>query len=197
MRTSLRFSLLLFILGFVPLSHAVEMKISADALERTLIDQLFTTDNGRHFLHGNATSACYAYAEDPKVSFTGDRILVHLHIKARIGTSVAGKCVGIGLSRDVDVSMLPEAEGEIIGFRDARIEKLSGSRELDLLLMPFLSRSVPTSMKVNAADEIRKLFAKSSESIGYEVTLDNMKLHSMIVDGDRLVIDVDGGISVK
>jgi len=193
-----RFSfLLLLAFGFAPFSHAVEMRISSAALERTLVDQLFSNDNGRHFLRGNAPSACYAYAEAPKVSFVNDRILVHLHIKARLGTSVAGKCVGIGLSRDVDVSMLPEAEGEIIGFRDARIEKLSGSRELDLLLMPFLSRSVPSNMKVNAADEIRKLLAKSSESIGYEVTLDNMKLHSMIVEGDRLVIDVDGGISVK
>jgi hypothetical protein len=57
--------------------------------------------------------------------------------------------------------VLPEAEGETIGFRDARIEKLSESRELNFVLMPFLSRKVSSSMKVTAAMLRRQLLARN------------------------------------
>jgi hypothetical protein len=57
--------------------------------------------------------------------------------------------------------VLPEAEGETIGFRDARIEKLSESRELNFVLMPFLSRKVSSSMKVTAAMLLRQLLARN------------------------------------
>jgi hypothetical protein len=192
----LRTLLLCLFLAAAATCRAIELKISTDALQRTLETQLFT-DNGRFYLRGNNHSACYVFADSPKVSTVGDRAVVHLHVTAKIGPSVGGQCMGIRLSRDVDVSMAPDAEGESIGFRDARIEKLSGSRELDLLLMPFLSHRVPSSMKINAAEQIRKVLAKSSESIGYTVTLDSMKVQSMTIDGDGLTIDVDGGLSVK
>jgi hypothetical protein len=57
--------------------------------------------------------------------------------------------------------VVPEAEGETIGFCDARIEKLSESRELNFVLMPFLSRKVSSSMKVTAAMMLRQLLARN------------------------------------
>jgi hypothetical protein len=51
-------------------------------------------------------------------------------------------------------------------------------------------------MKVNAADLIRQLLSKSAESTGYDLTLDNLKVHSMQVSGDALVVDFDGNMSV-
>ena len=38
---------------------AVELKVSRDALERTLRQQLFSGPDGRYYLKGNAQSACY------------------------------------------------------------------------------------------------------------------------------------------
>jgi hypothetical protein len=180
-----------------PRSHAVGLKVSPAALERTLVTQLFSKDSGRFYLRGNAQSACSVYAESPKVEFAGDRVVVHLHVHARLGTAIHGECLGVGLSRDVDVSVAPEAEGETIGFRDARIDKLSGSRELDALLMPFLMHKVPTSLKVNAADEFRQLLAKSTETTGYDISLDRLLIHSMSVENETLLIDLDGDLSVK
>lgn len=187
----------LFLLTWPLAARAVELKISAQALEHTLKKQLFNTPDGRYYIKGDANSACHVYAESPKVSFSGERIFVHVHTSAKLGTHVHGTCLGIGLSPDADVSLLPDAEGETIGFRDARIENLSESRELNFVLMPFLSHKVPSSMKVNAATLLRQALAQSLQSTGYDLTLDRLKIHSMQIEGDALVVDVDGDLSVN
>jgi hypothetical protein len=179
-----------------PGARAVELKISAKALERTLQKQLFATDTGRYYLRGDAHSACHAYAEKPSVTFAEDRIVVHLHTSARLGTSVRSACLGIALAPNVDVSMVPVAEGETIGFRDARIEHVSDSRELNFLLTPFLSHKVPSSMKLNAATILRELISQSTQTTGYLFKLDRLQVHSMQVRDASLVIDVDGDLSV-
>lgn len=93
--------------------------------------------------------------------------------------------------------MAPEGEGETLGFRDARLEHVSEQRELNFLLTPFLSHTVPSSLKVNAADLLRKALVNSTATSGYQVTLDRLKIHSIEIEGDDVVIDVDGAISVK
>lgn len=188
--------LLLFLLG-ASAAHAIQISISAKALERTLQKQLFTAPNGRYYIRGNGNSPCYVYAEDPAVSFAQERVVVHLKTHARLGTSMHGSCLGVGLNTEVDVSVLPDAQGESIGFRDARIEHLSESRELNFFLEPFLSRKLPQQMKLNAADILRQLLTRSTETTGYELKLDNLKIHSMQVSGDALVVDFDGVLSVR
>ena len=93
--------------------------------------------------------------------------------------------------------MSPYGEGQSIGFRDAQLMKVSNQRELNFLLTPFLSHQVPSSMKVDAADLLRKALEGSTATSGYKVTLDKLKIHSMQIEGDVLVVDVDGDISVK
>ena len=194
-RTLLLCTLLLAALA--PDARATEVGISAQALERTLRNQLFNTPDGRYYLRGDAHSACFVYAEKPRVTFHDDRVIVSVHTRARLGTSVAGACVGVSLTRDVDVSVLPDAQGETIGFRDARIDRLSNSAELNFLLTPFLERQLPQQMKVNAADLMRQLLARSAETTGYAIALNNLKIHSMIVQGPQLVLDVDTTLSVN
>src|ERR1700677_4117565 len=106
-------------------SSAIEVKVSAQALERTLRAQLFNGPQGRYYIRGDANSACYVYAESPHVTFVQDRIVVRVHAKAKLGTAVHGTCIGVSLSTNTDVSFIPEAEEESVGFRDARIERLS------------------------------------------------------------------------
>lgn len=179
------------------MARAIEVKVSAEALERTLRAQLFNSPEGRYYMRGDATTACYVYAEQPHISFKDDRIVVHVHTRAKLGSSVRGTCIGVSLNTDADVSVIPEAQGESIGFRDARIEKLSESRELNFLLEPFLSRKLPSQMKLNAADMMGKLLSQSVAATGYSLTLDSLKLHSMIIDNDDLVVDMDAGMTVK
>lgn len=177
-------------------ANAIEINISSQALERTLNKQLFTQD-GKYYFKGKPGSACYAYAEDPKVNFNGDRVVVHVKAHAKLGTSLHGACLGVVLNTEGDVSVLPDGEGETIGFRDARVEHLSESRELNFFLEPFLSRKLPQQMKVNAAELLRQVLSKSMETTGYNMTLDTLKIHSLQVQGPDLAVDVDGNLSVK
>jgi hypothetical protein len=177
-------------------ASAIEVRVSAQALERTLQTQLFNGPQGRYYIRGDANSACYVYAESPHVTFVQDRIVVRVHAKAKLGTAVHGTCIGVSLSTNTDVSLIPEAEEESVGFRDARIERLSESRELNFLMEPFLSHKLPAQMKVNAAVLMRQLLSRSTETTGYALSLDSLKLHSLLVEGDSLVMDADANLKV-
>jgi len=183
--------------ALLPQAGAVELKVSREALERTLKQQLFSSPDGRYYLKGNDKSACYVYAENPKLTFAEDRIVVQVKAHARLGQRVGGACIGIALTLPAEVSLAPDGEGETVGFRDARIDKVSDRSELNFILAPFLSHQVPSGMKVNAADLLRKALEGSTASSGYKVTLDRLKIHSVQIEGDDLVVDVDGDIGVK
>jgi hypothetical protein len=187
------------LLGFAMsgVASALEVKVSASALERTLKAQLFNGPDGRYYMRGDATSPCFVYAEDPHVSFKDDRVVVHVHTKSKLGTGIRGSCLGVSLTTDADVSFVPDAEGESVGFRDARLERLSESKEVNFLLVPFLSHKLPSQMKVNAADLMSKLLTQSVATTGYKLRLESLKLHSMLVQQDALIVDVDAELGVE
>jgi hypothetical protein len=188
--------LLLALAGVLP-AAGVELKISRQAIDRTLHQQLFSGTNARYYLKGDASSPCFTYADDPTVVFNQTRILVQLRIHARLGKSFGGRCIGIPLDLPVVVSLAPDAEGETVGFLDARIDQISNQRELNFLLQPFLSHVVPSSMKVNAAELLRRALADSTAASGYKVSLDRLRLTAIHVNGDDLVLEGDGDISVR
>lgn len=186
-------------------AQAIEVRVSSPALERTLRAQLFTvvppgapagSMPGRYYLKGSPNSACNTYADDPHITFRDDRIVVQLRTHSKFGTAVRGTCVGIYLATETEVSFIPVAEGESVGFRDAKIEHLSENRELNFLLEPFLSKKLPAEMKVNAATLMRTLLVHAPDQTGYTLTLTSLKLHSMLVEGQSLVVDLDANIKV-
>jgi hypothetical protein len=181
-------------------ARAIEVRVSAPALERTLKRQLFNDLDpdgkaDRHYLRGSATKGCSVYADDPHVVFKDDRVVVTLKTHAKLG--FGKNCFGVSVSTESQVSFIPEAEGESVGFRDARIDHLSDNKELNLLVEPFLSKKLPQQMKVNAAELMRTLLVKAPDSTGYTLTLTMLKLHSMQVDGQVLVVDLDAEIKVE
>ena len=188
---------LLLMIACAAEGHSAELKVSRAALERTLKQQLFSTPDGRYFLKGDAQAACSVYAQDPKLTFDRDRIVVRVKTHARLGKGVGGACLGISLAPVAEVSLAPFGEGQTIGFRDAQVVKVSDKRELNFLLAPFLSHQIPSSMKVDAAELLRKALEGSTASSGYKVTLNRLKVHSVQIEGDDLVVDVDGDISVR
>ena len=197
LRPTLRLLLSLALLfSAVRAASAIEVKVSAQALERTLQAQLFNGPQGRYYIRGDANSACYVYAESPHVTFAQDRIVVRVHARSKLGTAVHGTCIGVSLSTNTEVSLIPEAEEESVGFRDARIERLTESRELNFLLVPFMSQKLPAQMKVDAAVLMRQLLSRSTETTGYALSLNSLKLHSLLVEGDSLVMDADAALKV-
>ena len=197
MTISARLLAAVLLAGAAANARAVELSVSRDALERTLKQQLFNGPDGRYYIKGNAQSACSVYAEDPKLSFQQDRIVVQVKTHARLGRAIGGACLGIALTLPAEVSLAPDGEGETIGFRDARVDRVSDRQELNFILTPFLSHQIPSGMKVNAADLLRKALEGSTASSGYKVTLDNLKIHSIQTQGDKLIVDMDAAISIK
>ena len=179
--------------GIAP-CRGVELTVSRQALERTLKQQLFSGPDGRYYLKGNAHSACFISTEDPHLSFEQGRIVVRVKTVARLG--VGGVCLG-AITLPAEVSLAPDAEGETIGFRDAQLDKISDRKEINFVLAPFLRGQVPKSMKMNAADLLRKALVGSTASSGYKVSLDRLKIHSVQIEGDKLVVDADGDLSVE
>ena len=123
--------------------------------------------------------------------------MVRVKTHARLGKSMGAACLGVSLSPTAEVSLEPFGEGETIGFRDAQLVKVSNRRELNFLLTPFLSHQIPSGMRVNAAELLRKALTGSTASSGYQVNLVRLKIHSMQIEGDALVVDVDGDLSVR
>ena len=185
------------VLSVVAPCRGVELTVSRQALERTLKQQLFSGPGGRYYLKGDPHSACFIATEDPHLSFAQDRIVVRVKTVARLGTPMGGACLGVGLTLPAEVSLVPDAEGETIGFRDARLDKVSDRKEINFVLAPFLRGQVPKNMRVNAADLLRKALAGSTASSGYKVSLGRLKIQSIQIDGDKLVVDADGDLSVE
>jgi hypothetical protein len=198
MRSLSKWALLLpfLALALVPAARAIQITISAEALERTLDKQLFNDPQGRYYFRGKPDVGCYAFGQDPRVSFKDDRIVIRVKTQARLGAQIKGNCLGVEFKTVADVSVVPDAQGETIGFRDARVEKLSDNKELDFLLVPFLSGKLPQKMKINAADLLRQILKQSAQATGYDFQLNNLRIHSMQVSGDALVVDFDGDLSV-
>jgi len=185
----------LVLFGGVAMSRGVELTVSRDALERTLKQQLFSGPDGRYYLKGNAHSACFISTEDPQLRFEQDRIVVRVKTRARLG--VGGACLGVTVTLPAEVSLEPDAEGETIGFRDAQLDKVSDRKEINFVLGPFLRGQVPKSMKVNAADLLRAALAGSTAKSGYKVSLGRLKILSIQIVGDKLVVEADGDLSVE
>jgi hypothetical protein len=187
----------LALLAGVAQCRGVELTVSRQALERTLKQQLFSGPDGRYYLKGTPHSACFIATEDPHLSFEQGRIVVRVKTVARLGTAVGGACLGVSLTLPAEVSLAPDAEGETIGFRDAQLDKISDRKEINFVLAPFLRGQLPKSMKVNATELLRKALEGSTASSGYKVSLDRLKIHSVQIEGDKLVVDADGDLSVE
>jgi len=183
-------------LFFVAACRAGEFKVSSGALERTLKVRLFNTPDHRFYLRGDAHSACYLYAEDPHLSFSGERILVRVHTSGKYGTQIGGRCIGFPVSMNTVISLAPSAEGETIGVTDARLDQVSDSSEVNFILSPFLSHKVPSSIKINAATVLHEILTKSTETSGYPLTLERLDIRKVRVSDKFLVVDYDSDMRI-
>jgi hypothetical protein len=179
-----------------PASQAGEFKVSSGALERTLRARLFNTPDQRFYLRGDALSACNLYAEDPHLSFSGDRILVRVHTAGKFGRQVGSRCFGVPVSMNTVISLAPTTEGETIGVTDARMDRLSDSAELNFILSPFLTHKLPNNIKINAATMLREILTKSTETSGFPLTLEKLDLRQVRVTDKFLIVSYDSDMRI-
>ena len=58
-------------------------------------------------------------------------------------------------------------------------------------------RTAPLERGAFLSGPLRKALADSTATSGYKVALERLKIHSVQIQGDGLVVDVDGDISVQ
>lgn len=188
-------ALILLLVSAAPL-RAIEVRISAHALQFTLQKQLFKDAQNRYYLRGSANEGCSLYAQDPKVSFRDNRIVVRVTIHGQLGKMMFGHCIGIPIHTTPEVSLVPVAHGEVVGFQDAQIDSVSDNGELNALAMPFMKNKLPKSMEVNVAEQLRKILNDSGPSLGYDFTLKDLNLVTLAVQGDHLFLNVEAKLLV-
>jgi hypothetical protein len=179
-----------------PELRALDLKVGAQPLQHALVKQLFSAADGRYYLRGNRTSACYLYAQNPQLHFGGDRIYLDLHLSGKLGGSFAGECLGFSWAGDAEVSMLPQAQGSMIGFTDVQVDRLTSDHTLDRMLQPLLAQLVPRAIKVDAASLVSKMLHAASTRSGQTIELQQLQIERMQVEGDALELTLDGGVTI-
>jgi len=178
-------------------AFAADFKVSSSALERTLKARLFNTPDGRYYLRGDDKSPCRLFAEDPHLSFAGDRILVRVHTAGWYGKQIGGHCVGFGVSMNTVISLAPTADGESIGVTDAKLDQLSDSPEVNFILKPFFSHKLPSEIRMNAATVLREVLTKSTETSGYPLSLDRLQMRSVHIVDKYLIVDYESDMRIE
>lgn len=174
---------------------AVQLQVSAGALERVLREQLF--HGSRYYVRGTPQSACFAYVEDPRVALAGPRIVVKIKATARLGVSAAGTCVGVPVASDADVSVLPVAVQDRLEFRDARIDRWYSLGPWATLFSPFLQRQVPRTLNADVGMLLRQLLGQSRNLTGYALELKQLNIRSAGVRNGALALELDGALDVR
>ena len=179
-------------------AYALDLAVGPQPLQRALVKQLFAAPDARYYLRGKRDSpGCFLYGQDPQLEFAGDRIHLHLHLAGKVGGSLAGECVGVNWNGDAEVSMLPQAQGSQIGFTDVRVEKLTSDRQLDRLLAPLLTALVPKTLKVDASALVGKMLQSASNRSGTAITLQQLAIASIAVEGDVLHLVLEGAVTIQ
>ena len=114
-----------------------------------------------------------------------------------MGGSLPGLFLGIGWAGGAEISMLPHAEGSVIGFDDVRVERLSGNHTLDRLLGPLLAAAAPHQFKVDARALINKMLLATSARSGTSIALDRFTITGMQIQGQALLLDIDGTVTIQ
>ncbi len=175
---------------------ALDLTVGPQPLQHALLRQLFAAPDGRYYLHGNRTSSCFLFAQNPQLHFAGNRIVLDLHLEGKIGSSFGGQCIGFKWAGDGELSMLPQAQDQQIGFTDVRVEHLTGDNGLDQLLGPLLSARVPANLKVNAASLIDKMLRSASTRSGENITLDHLVIPALAVQDNALHLSIEGNVAI-
>ena len=105
---------------------AVELKISRDALERTLKQQLFSGPDGRYLPQRERPIRLFRLRRERRSSPLPATASWSVSRPTRNSArGSGGACLGVPLAPIAEVSLAPDGEGETIGFRDAHVDEVS------------------------------------------------------------------------
>ena len=180
---------------------AADLELRYGALERIIGEQMFTQD-GRRYVRGNPAAKCqYAYLEHPRLGADASRLRVTARFSGRSALDVLGRCVGLGDSFDLTLTVTPVARDGAIAFQDATISTGKDSYYIRQVRQA-LARSFTKDFKIEVRDQARRLLETSSPAPSgsggqYQRELAGFALNMIRVTPEALVLEVEFKLVVK
>lgn len=174
----------------------VDLEIRFGALERLIGEQMFTAD-GRKYVRGAKERKCnYAFLEKPKLSAAGDRLQLKVNFSGKTALDMFGRCVGVGDSFELTLTAKPVANSGSIAFQDFNVSTPRDSfyiRRVRSALVQTLSKD----FRIDVMQHARKLIEAPHAVGAYQQEIKDLKMHSVRVAPDALVLGVDFRVIVK
>lgn len=189
--------LLAVILWTAACVHAAEVQIRFAALERMLAAQIFT-DEGRRYVRGSRTEKCnYAWLEQPKVTGSNGRLLIHARFTGKSSVDLFGRCIGMGDSFDLSISALPIYEAGMIGMRDVKAAPEGKAGFYASRVCSILPASLQREFRYPLAAEAKRGLEDPGAQPQYPRELRRFDVRAIRVTDDALILDVDFAVVVK
>lgn len=187
----------LFLLLWAASLGGVEIHIDHAAIERGLVEQLFS-DEGRMYLRGSRGAKCsYAYLEDPEVTSEAGRLKIRAQFTGRSATDLFGACIGPGGSFVVLVTAAPYYQDGVIKLRDVTVESQDGDGFYFRRARAALAEELPKKFSYAALEYARRVIEQPGEASSYQKSLKEFRVSEIRVTDDALILVLEFVLAVK
>lgn len=167
----------------------IQVMISYPVLERAVAKELFR-EEGRYYISGSSADACsYTFVERPRLGAEAGRLVLRLHLSARLGQAILGQCVGPSEAFEVVVSGVPKVDGGSVVLADPLLS-LPDRPQYEGLLRPFVTGPLAQALRFNLAAEIGRLTEGAARE-GYRIQIDGLVLSGLRAAPNGLEVEID------
>jgi len=174
-----------------------ELQIQYSALSKILAQQVFTQE-GRKYVRGDKDQRCnFAYLEHPEISGNNGHLWIRARFTGRSARNLLGRCVGLGDSFDLQIFATPYYHGDVVGFKDVRVESVNKDGIYIRLVRNALAFSLANEFKYPLFDDAKHMLETKQEPLPITQQLQNFQVKDIKVTGDALVLNLDFTLTVK
>lgn len=170
-------------------AHAAEIRVGYPAVEALVRKALFVQEN-RYYLEGDPSQHCrFVFLESPRVAAEGGRLTLRMHLSARAGVELRGRCMGPGDSMDVVVSGVPTVAGGEVFLSDLTVEA-PGKAYLGQLTA-FVEQDLTQRLRLSFRPEVEAALAQASTVLISKLALEQLTIRSATADAQGLRLNFD------
>jgi hypothetical protein len=151
-------------------AHGAEIVLEQSAVQKLVVESLFK-DGGRYYLQ---RGACSAYLDNPAVTLSGGRVVIHSHLSGRLGMDFGDSCAGIDLASWTTVSGEPSAQGTTVRLTNIRIEDVDDANTR-IVLNSGLVPTLPGAVELDVLKAVRAMLQGASGQLQVEVQALNIE----------------------
>jgi hypothetical protein len=171
-------------------SAATEIILENSAVQKLVVEALFTGSQGRMYL---LPAPCYVYLEYPTVRLRGGRLIISGHLSGRFGVALGSNCVGPGLASNFTVSGAPTFERGALILGDLQVDQVD-DRATDIVRQALFPR-LPQAVRFDLQQAVQGLLQNTPGQL--QPTLDSLTVLGVTAENDQLVARIDFKLRAK